>query len=271
MSGRRIKRLHSPKVERTYPSTLQEPEIPASPGKPPAKSGFLSRFRSSKPAPQEQPPIPSTSTGRLTPEHSESRASDHQKSQDNSPKAGTIGVASSTYRSLSHSLTDIASIASRSKPSSPDIEPTVPPLPSPYFIDIQSPPEKPTALPFSPESIQRQGWLNRRPDSDLKRSKSAGAAHWKLQRAIVHDSRLYLYNPPSNLGIRAFIPDPSPAPLDLPSPPFATSHNIKHSHSPSEGLTVQATQGQISLAQLERRPSTAPTAPHALPTGIYIM
>ena len=273
MSGRRMKRLQSPRAEKTYPSTLQDQEIPASPGKPPSKSGFLSRFRSSKSAPQEPSPIPSTSAGRITPEQSESRgSSDHPKSRDNSPKSGTIGLASSTYRSLSHSFTDIASIASRSKPSSPDIEPIIPPLPSPHFIDIQSPPpEKPSVLPFRAESIQRQGWLNKRPDSDLKRSKSAGSAHWKLQRAVIHDSRLYLYNPPSSLGIKAFIPDPSPAPSDLPSPPFATTHNIKHSHSPSEGGAAQVSPGQLSLAQLERRPSTAPTAPHALPTGISIM
>ena len=273
MSGRRMKRLQSPKAEKTYPAALQEQEIPASPGKPPSKSGFLSRFRSNKPTPQEPPPVPSASAGRVTPEQPESRgSSDHQKSRDTSPKSVTIGLASSTYRSLSHSFTDLASIASRSKPSSPDIEPVVPPLPSPHSIDILSPPtEKPSLLPFRAESIQRQGWLNKRPDSDLKRSKSGGSVPWKLQRAIVHDSRLYLYNPPSSLGIKAFAPDPSPAPIDLPSPPFANTHNIKHSHSPSEGVAAQPTVGQVSLAQLERRPSTAPTAPHALPTGISIM
>src|SRR5271155_5951961 len=143
MSGRRMKRLQSPKAEKTYPAVLQEQEIPASPGKPPSssKSGFLSRFRSNKSAPQEPPPVPSTSAGRVTPEQSESRASsDHQKSRDNTPKSGAIGLASSTYRSLSHSFTDLASIASRSKPSSPDIEPVVPPLPSPHTIDMLSPP-----------------------------------------------------------------------------------------------------------------------------------
>jgi hypothetical protein len=272
-----MKRLQSPKAEKTYPPALQEQEIPASPGKPPStsKSSFLSRFRSNKSTPQEPAPVPFASAGRVTPEQSESRgsSSDHQKSRDSSPKSGAIGLASSTYRSLSHSFTDLASIASRSKPSSPDIEPVVPPLPSPRSIDIISPPpivEKPSLLPFRADSIQRQGWLNKRPDSDIKRSKSGVSVPWKLQRAIVHDSRLYLYNPHSILGIKAFTPDPTPAPTDLPSPPFASTHNIKHSHSPSEGVAAQASTGQVSLAQLERRPSTAPTAPHALPTGYLI-
>src|SRR5439155_22364012 len=120
-----------------------------------------------------------------------------------------------------------------------------------------SPPiEKPILLPFRLESIQRQGWLNKRPDSDFKRSKSGTSVVWKLQRAIVHDSRLYLYNPPSSLGIRAFTPAPAPAPAltDLPAPPSV----IKHSHSPSEGIPAQTSVGQVSIEELVRRPSTAP-------------
>jgi hypothetical protein len=118
-------------------------------------------------------------------------------------------------------------------------------------------------LPFRVESIQRQGWLNKRPDSDLKRPKPGTPVTWKLQRAIVHDSKLYLYNPPSSLGIKAFSPTPTPAPSELPSPVF-----IKHSHSPSEGTPVNFTVGHVSLEELGRRPSTAPHAiPHVILSG----
>jgi hypothetical protein len=272
------KRYHSPKAERTDPSNVvHEQEIPASPGrvlsKPGSKpGGFLARFRSSRPIPQHTesiplPPVPPVPpAGRVTPEQqSESRYSaDRQKSsQDSSPKSVTINLASSTYRNLSHSLTDIAGITSRSKSSSPDIEPALPPLPSLSIPQVGSPTlEKPVILPFRIETIQRQGWLNKRPDSDLKRSKSGSSVVWKLQRAIIHDARLYLYNAPSNLGIKAFVPVPSPTPipLDLPSPPL-----IKHSHSPSEGVAAFPTPGQVSLEELGRRPSTAP---HAIHSGI---
>ena len=257
-SGKKNKRQQSPKTARTLPNSgVQEQEIPPSPGKPPSKPGFLSRFRSNKSStPQELPPIPPIPPGRVTPEQSESRASsERQKSQNNSPKSITASLASSTYRNLSQSLTDLAN---RSKPSSPDIESVIPPIPSPQFHHIDSPPiEKPVLLPFRVESIQRQGWLNKRPDSDLKRSKSGGSVIWKLQRAIVHDSRLYLYNPPSSLGIKAFSPAPSPAPSELPSPPF-----VKHTHSPSEGIPAQASAVHVSLEDLGRRPSTAPHANH---------
>jgi len=208
------------------------------------------------------PPVPPA--GRTTPEQVESRRStDRQKSsEDNSPKAAPISIASSAYRNLSHSLTDIAGITTRSKPSSPDIGHDVPPVPSPSIVQhLASPtPEKPIVLPFRIETIQRQGWLNKRPDSDLRRSKSGSSVVWKLQRAIVHDSRLYLYNPPSNLGIKAFapVPTPNPVPLDLPSPP-----PIKHSHSPSEGIAAFPTPAQVSLEKLDRRPSTAPHAIHS--------
>jgi len=266
-SGRKAKR--SPKTERTLPpgSGIQE-EMPVSPpGKPASKPGFLSRFRSSKQStPQEPPPLPTTSPGRVTPEQQpESRASsERHRSQDSSPKSMTISLGSSTYRNLSQSLTDLAATTSRSKPSSPDSESTVPPLPSPQFHRLDSPPiEKPILLPFRAESIQRQGWLNKRPDSDLKRSKSGSSVVWKLQRAVVHDSKLYLYNPPSSLGIKAFSPAPSPASSELTSPPF-----IKHSHSPSEGIPIQASAVQISLEELARRPSTAPhPIPRVLLTG----
>lgn len=273
---RKTKRNQSPKAERTLPSAnvVQEQEIPASPGRIPSKpGGFLSRFRSNKSLPpqaQQQPPSepiplpPVPPAGRVTPEQSDARRStDPQKSsQDNSPKSITISLASSTYRNLSHSLTDIAGIT-RSKPSSPDVEIAVPPLPSPSFLQ-SPPPEKPILLPFRLESIQRQGWLNKRPDSDLKRSKSGSSVVWKLQRAVVHDARLYLYNPPSNLGIKAFapVPSPTPAPMDLPSPTL-----IKHSHSPSEG--VAALPAPMSLEELSRRPSTAPHPIHSSILTIY--
>src|SRR5271169_5423156 len=97
-SGRKTKR--SPKAERTFPpaSGIQNHDTPGSPGKLLSKPGFLSRFRSNKSAPQEPPPITSTSPGRITPEQPESRASsERQKSRDNSPKSN----ASSTYRNLS--------------------------------------------------------------------------------------------------------------------------------------------------------------------------
>jgi hypothetical protein len=262
-SGKKNKRQQSPKTTRTLPSCgIQEHEIPASPGKPPSKPGFLSRFLSNKSStPQEIPPVPPIPPGRVTPEQSESRASfEPQKSQDNSPKSVTTSLASSTYRNLSQSLTDLAAIANRSKPSSPDTESIIPPLPSPQFHHLDSPPvEKPVLLPFRLESIQRQGWLNRRPDSDLKRSKSGSSVVWKLQRAIVHDSKLYLYNPPSSLGIKAFSPTPSPAPSELPSPPSF----VKHTHSPSEGMPAQISAVHVSLEELERRPSTAPHANHS--------
>ena len=257
-SGKKNKRQQSPKTERTLPhGAVQEHEIPASPGKPTSKPGFLSRFRSNKSStPQELPPVPPIPPGRVTPEQSESRASsERQMSQDNSPKSITVSLASSTYRNLSQSLTDLAAISNRSKASSPDTESVVPPLPSPQFLNLDSPPiEKPVLLPFRVESIQRQGWLNKRPDSDLKRSKSGNSVVWKLQRAIVHDSRLYLYTPPSSLGIKAFSPTPSPAPSELPSPPAF----VKHSHSPSEGIPVQVSAVHVSLEELGRRPSTAP-------------
>ena len=262
-NGKKTKR--SPKAERAVPSGGIQEQEPVSPGKPPSKPSFLSRFRSNKSTPQEPPPVASNSPGRVTPEQSESRASsERQKSQDNSPKSMTTSVASSTYRNLSQSLTDLAAITNRSKPSSPGSESIVPPLPSPQFLRLDPVPiEKPVLLPFRAESIQRQGWLNKRPDSDLKRSKPSASVIWKLQRAIVHDSRLYLYNPPSSLGIRAFTPVPSPAPSEVTSSLF-----IKHSHSPSEGIPVQTSAGQLSLEELGRRPSTAPHAiPHVVLSG----
>lgn len=262
-TGKKSKKHGSPSVERTRPGAgpNEHEIIPASPGKAPSRPGFLSRFLSSKSINQDTPTIPSTTfnNGRVTPEQSERReSSERQKSRDGSPKSVTVGLASSTYRNLSQSLTDLAAITSRSKPSSPDIEPTVPPLPaSPRSVQTETTaPEKPIQLPFKPESIQRQGWLNKRPDSDFKRSKSGVSAIWKLQRAIVHDSRLYLYNPPSNLGIRAF------EPVQTPYPPVAP--HVKHSHSPSEGVAMQPTSSQINLEDLGPRPSTAP---HAIVTG----
>ena len=135
---------------------------------------------------------------------------------------------------------------------------------SPRFASIDSPPpEKPILLPFKADSIQRQGWVNKRPESDFKRSKSGVPAVWKLQRAIVHDSRLYLYNPPSSLGIKAFTPSQAP---ELTTPPIVPTH-IKHAHSPSETLAGQATPSHINLDELARRPSTAP---HVLETGINL-
>lgn len=267
-SSKKIKKHQSPKTERTYPSVEFHEETPLSPGKVPSKQSFLSIFRHHKPNLQEPSPVTPSSAGRETPEQYERRGSvDKQKSsQDNSPKSLTTSLASSTYRNLSQSLTDFQSaIASRSKPSSPDIEAIAPPLSSPHSSHGDSPPpEKPVLLPFRIESIQRQGWLNKRPESDFKRSKSGSGAVWKLQRAIVHDSRLYLYNPPSSLGIRAFVPTPSPTPSELSPPPASVPH-IKHSHSPSEGIPMPGA-GQVSLADLERRPSTAP---HALAAGIH--
>src|SRR5579859_2464216 len=263
-SGKKNKKNQSPKADRAYPhGGLHEQEIPASPGRVVSKPGFFTRFLSSKSSSQDPPPLPSPPTGRITPEQSESReSSERQKSRDSSPKSITIGLASSTYRNLSQSWTDLAAMTSRSKPSSPDIEPIAPPPMSPRSIHAESPPvEKPMLLPFRPDSIQRQGWLNKRPDSDLKRSKSGVPAVWKLQRAIVHDSRLYLYNPPSSLGIKAFSPTPAP---DLPQLP-PSMHYIKHSHSPSEGLTSQASAGRVNPDEVGRRPSTAP---HAVVQGI---
>ena len=241
--------------------------MPSSPGKAPSKPGFLSRFlSSSKSTTQEPPPLPSPPTGRITPELPESReSSEKQKSRDGSPKSMTIGLASSTYRNLSQSWTDLAAITSRSKPSSPDIEPVAPPPMSPRSFHAESPPiEKPALLPFRPETIQRQGWLNKRPESDLKRSKSGVPAVWKLQRAIIHDSRLYLYNPPSSLGIRAFSPTPAP---DTTQTTPAASH-IKHSHSPSEGLASQTSAGRVNRDDVGRRPSTAP---HTVVQGIPVL
>jgi hypothetical protein len=258
-SSKKNKGSHSPKSARTYPGGgLQEQEIPASPGKASSKSGFFSRFLPSKSIPQETQPIPIAVKGRVTPDLPESReSSEKQKSRDNSPKSITIGLASSTYRNLSQSWTDLAALTSRSKPSSPDIESVLPPL-SPHSIHAESPPSaKPILLPFQPESVQRQGWLNKRPDSDLKRSKSGVPATWKLQRAIVHDSRLYLYNPPSSLGIRAFSPSPAQDPSQAPSLQPSLTH-VKHAHSPSEGVSGQASLGQLALEDLARRPSTAP-------------
>jgi hypothetical protein len=267
-SSKKMRKHQSPKTERTYPfADVHEQETPLSPGRGPSKQSFLSRFRSHKPTLQEPSPAASNSAGRVTPEHSERRGSiDKQKSsQDSSPKSVTVSIASSTYRNLSQSFTDFqTAITSRSKPSSPDIEAIAPPLPSPLSSHGDSPPpEKPILLPFRLESIQRQGWLNRRPDSDFKRSKSGSGAIWKLQRAIVHDSRLYLYNPPSSLGIKAFVPMPSLATSELSPPPAPASH-IKHSHSPSEGIPTMPGAGQVYLADLERRPSTAP---HAFAAG----
>ena len=264
-SGKKNKKNQSPKADRTYPhGGLHEQEIPASPGKVASKPGFLSRFLSSKSSSQDPPPLPSPPTGRITPEQHDNRvSSEKQKSRDSSPKSVGIGLASSTYRNLSQSWTDLAAMTSRSKPSSPDIEPVAPPPMSPRSILAESPPvEKPALLPFRPDSIQRQGWLNKRPDSDLKRSKSGVPAVWKLQRAIVHDSRLYLYNPPSSLGIKAF--SPTPVPETTPLPP--STHHIKHSHSPSEGLASQATASRVVPDDLARRPSTAP---HAIVQGNF--
>lgn len=258
-SGKKSKKNQSPKADRTYPhGGLQEQEIPASPGKVASKPGFFTRFLSNKSSSQDPAPLPSPPTGRITPEQSESRdSSEKQKSRDNSPKSITIGLASSTYRNLSQSWTDLAAMTSRSKPSSPDIEPIAPPPMSPRSIHVESPPvEKPALLPFRPDSIQRQGWLNKRPDSDLKRSKSGVPAVWKLQRAIVHNSRLYLYNPPSSLGIKAFSPTPAPNLTQF----TPSTHHVKHSHSPSEGMTSQASPGRVNADEIGRRPSTAPQA-----------
>jgi hypothetical protein len=258
-SSKKNKNSQSPKTGRTYPGGgLQEQEIPTSPGKGSSKPGFFSRFLSSKSSIQETQPIPIPATGRVTPDQPETReSSEKQKSRDNSPKSITIGLASSTYRNLSQSWTDLAALTSRSKPSSPDVESILPPL-SPHSIHAESPPSaKPILLPFQPESIQRQGWLNKRPDSDMKRSKSGVPVVWKLQRAIIHDSRLYLYNPPSSLGIRAFAPSPAPDPSQVSSLQPAMVH-IKHAHSPSEGIAGQASLGQVAPEDLAKRPSTAP-------------
>src|SRR6202011_5470233 len=241
-----------------------EQEIPASPGRAPHKQGFLSRFLS-KATPHEPPPIPSTSAGRITPE-SRDRSDSFEKhgSRDNSPKSPPVSLASSTYRSFSQSLTDLAAMTSRSKPSSPDIDPIhPPPLPhsSSFGSELSPPPtvpDKVVQLPFRLESIQRQGWLNKRPDSEAKRSTKPSTSVWKLQRAVVHDSKLYLYNPPSSLGIKAFSPTATPTASHTPSPKVSLSH-IKHFHSPSEasGLSAQASSGQVS-EDIGRRPSTAP-------------
>jgi hypothetical protein len=260
-SSKKTKKQQSPKFERTFPSFgLQEQEIIASPGRSVSKPGFLSRFLSGKSTAQDPPPVASTPAGRTTPEQSESSraSSEKQKSRDSSPKSITVGLASSTYRNLSQSLTDLAGITSRSKPTSPDIETIAPPLPSPRSIFNESPPpEKPILLPFKAESIQRQGWLNKRPESDLKRPKPGVSTPWKLQRAILHDSRLYLYTPPSSLGIKAFSPSPAADPSNAPSLQGPISH-IKHAHSPSEGVAAQASLGQVSLEELGPRPATAP-------------
>jgi len=254
-SGKRNKKNQSPVVERTTPiAGLHEQEIPTSPGRLSYKPSFLSRFLSSKSSSNPQEPLPPTpnAAGRTTPDHSERPESSDKKSRDNSPKSTSGSLASSTYRNLSQSFTDLANMASRSKPSSPDIEPI---SPSPISANSHSPelplPDKPVQYPFRPESIQRQGWLNKRPDSDVKRPKAGATTNWKLQRAVVHDSRLYLYNPPSSLGIRAFSPSASPNPA---------KPNIKHTHSPSEstGLAAQATGTPIPSEVLSRRPSTAP-------------
>jgi hypothetical protein len=268
-SGRKNKKNQSPSTERTRPSDgLQEQELPASPGKGSYKPGFLSRFLS-KSTVHDPPPVLPSSAGRVTPEqHDRSDSLDKPGSRDNSPKTTPISLASSTYRNLSQSLTDLAAMTSRSKPQSPDIEPINPPSVSVHSSGTESstpPGDKPPQLPFKPDSIQRQGWLNKRPDSDSKRSKSGVSAIWKLQRAIVHDSRLYLYNPPSSLGIKAFSPSSTPVPSHTVSPQTSVSH-FKHTHSPSEasGLAAQASSGQPTEA-LERRPSTAP---HQFPKGI---
>lgn len=271
-TGKKTKKHGSPSIERTRPSFgSNEHEVPPSPGKPPSRPGFLSRLLSNKSINQETPAIVSpTGNGRVTPEQTESReSSERQKSRDGSPKSMTTGIASSTYRSVSQSFTDLAGITSRSKPSSPDIDSVLPSQPlSPRTPQTEStPPEKPILLPFKPESIQRQGWLNKRPESDFKRSKSGVAAIWKLQRAIVHDSRLYLYNPPSSLGIRAFKPSESSQILEPIVSPVISSH-AKHAHSPSEGVAVRSTTGQVNFEELARRPSTAP---HATVTGSHAL
>ena len=269
-SGKKNKKQHSPKPERTYPGLgVHEQESPVSPGRNLSKPGFLSRFRSSKSTPQETTPPPLTTAGRVTPEQSESgrTSSEKQKSRDSSPKSPTMGLASSTYRNLSHSLTDLAGFTSRPKPTSPEIEAIAPPLPSPRSVLIDSPPpEKQALLPFKPETIQRQGWLNRRPESDLKRPKPGGNTTWKLQRAVLHENKLYLYTPPSSLGVRAFAPSP---PTENPSNSSLQPQmsHVKHAHSPSEGGTTPTNAGHIVLDELGPRPSTAPNAFQV--TGIF--
>ena len=83
---------------------------------------------------------------------------------------------------------------------------------------------------------------------------------WKLQRAILHEQKLYLYNPPSSLGIKAFAPNSTP--IDVLGSGQHSPVQIKHSHShsPSEGLATHASSGQLSLEDLGPRPATAPNA-----------
>ena len=270
------KPFSSPKADKSVPATatsnnfIQEQEIPASPGRTSSKpGGFLSRFRSKQPSSQDLAAAAAQSTGRITPEQSESRtSSEKQKSRDNSPKSIPISLASSTYRSLSQSFTDLAAITSRSKPSSPDIDPIVPPSsvtsPRSVFFDGNAPQNdaKPIQLPFKPDQIQRQGWLNKRPESDFRRTKAGSV--WKLQRAILHEQKLYLYNPPSSLGIKAFTPNSTPSDV-LGSGQHSPVH-IKHSHSPSEGLARHGSSGQLSLEELGPRPATAP---NTVAAGIF--
>lgn len=265
-SGKKNRKNQSPSTERTRPSDgLQEQEIPVSPGRGSVKAGFFSRFLSKSTPHEPSPTLPTSSTtGQITPEpHDRADSFERHGSRDSSPKSTPISLASSTYRNLSQSLTDLAAITSRSKPMSPDIEPVHPSYSTPYSNTAESSPptvvEKLAQLPFRAESIQRQGWLNKRPDSDLKRSKSGVPASWKLQRAVVHDSRLYLYNPPSSLGIKAFSPSSSISNTPTPQPSIS---QIKHTHSPSEasGLSAQAISGNTTES-LGRRPSTAPHQP----------
>ena len=271
-SKKNKKPFSSPKADKSVPipSNYQEQEIPASPGRTSSKPGFLSRFRSKQPSSQDLASAAVQSTGRITPEQAESRtSSEKQKSRDNSPKSNPISLASSTYRSLSQSFTDLAAITSRSKPSSPDIDPIVPPSlvsPRSAFLEGNGPQNdaKPIQSPFKPEQIQRQGWLNKRPESDFRRAKAGSV--WKLQRAILHEQKLYLYNPPSSLGIKAFSPNSTPSDVlgSGQHSPVQIKHS--HSHSPSEGLATHASSGQLSLEDLGPRPSTAP---NTVAVGIF--